>query len=218
MSIHCLSNVNLPIHYQSVNPQPFGQSNVNFWRIHLSSDNIWLIRQYIGTHWHRSCQSSAYRRTKAALNLGTSLLLGPTNSLNGGWFRTKYYPTTSPIHCHNVNPAPIRVGSPTYLMEQVLQGTIRSVSTEDDSDNPFPMRCHSSANPFLILDQCVNPRPICQSNVNPGLIRQSIANTDAMCSTDQAPDPLQLPQYSANLPIQCQSSVNHTPIGRQLSV
>ena len=162
--------------------------------------------------WHRSCQSYAYRRTKAALNLGTSLLLGPTNSLNGGWFRTKYYPTTSPIHCHNVNPAPIRVGSPTYLMEQVLQGTIRSVSTEDDSDNPFPMRCHSSANPFLILDQCVNPRPICQSNVNPGLIRQSIANTDAMCSTDQAPDPLQLPQYSANLPIQCQSSVNPWPI------
>ena len=114
-------------------------------------------------HRHRSCQSSAYRRTIVQL-----------------------------------------------IWEQAFYWDRLIVSTEDDSDNPFPMRCHSSANPFSIIDQCANPRSICQSNVNPGLIRQSIANADAMCGTHQAPDPLQLPQYSANLPIQCQSSVNHT--------
>ena len=110
-------------------------------------------------------------------------------------------------HCQS-NPLPQRqseLDPPLTYWNKYYRGPF-------EVSNPFPMRCHSSANPFSIIDRCVNPRPICQYNVNPGLIRQSIANTDAMCSTDQAPDPLQLPQYSANLPIQCQSSVNPWPI------
>ena len=100
----------LPIQYNAIMHQILCQSSANPVPIlcqncaNLCAHPLTIHCQF-NANLLRICQSSTNLGTKAALNLGTSLLLGPTNSLNGGWFCTWYYPTASPIHCHNANPS-----------------------------------------------------------------------------------------------------------------
>ena len=147
----CQSITNLPIYHQSMsicqsytNPGLLCQSiaispiqchtdhiTITKWPIctHLSAPIIknWIVTnwQHIGTHWHRSCQSS---EDKAAFNLGTRLLLGPTAGLVGGRF------------C-------VLIGS------QLVMGVL----LPDKSELQSPIR-QSKTNPWLTWQFMTNPR------------------------------------------------------------
>ena len=98
-------------------------------------------------HWDRSSQSVANQRTKAALNLGTSLLLGSTISLNGGWFRAYNNDTGRPIHSqYTASPLP------TQPIAEPLQIQCQSFSALQINNpvtfgrciaNAFPIQCNS---------------------------------------------------------------------------
>ena len=90
-------------------------------------------QNWIVTHWHRSCQSYAYRRTKAASNLGTRLLLGPNAGLVGGRFCVRDTATPVPIEHHSSHCI----------------------------TNSMSIRCQSNANPMSMHSQsCANLVPI----------------------------------------------------------
>ena len=93
------SLTNPPINPQSTNHEPICQSSPP---PHIHQNWIATNWQWIGTHWHMWWQSFVNRKTKAASNLGTSQLYGPTISLYGGRFHTPFkYSTNLPIRCNS---------------------------------------------------------------------------------------------------------------------
>ena len=136
----------LPIFYQSFNLWHIFQSIVN-WPASFHPRQI--QRQYtagqasdtsptkqldchqLAVHWHALAHMMLIRcqsEDNCPTNLGTSILYGSTDSLNGGWFRTFHNATARPIQptpCHNANPWSFHCQSTVNpcLIPLILKGT-----------------------------------------------------------------------------------------------
>ena len=130
-----------------LNPSPIGQrlsilvkSSVNTrpakHRIHHPpnnpSTNQWKLDCHqLAVHWHALAHMMLIRcqsEDNCPTNLGTSILYGSTDSLNGGWFRTFHNATARPIQptpCHNANPWSFHCQSTVNpcLIPLILKGT-----------------------------------------------------------------------------------------------
>ena len=157
MSITCQFSVNLPIHYQSVNPTPIGQSNVNIdesthlaipppdpmpQRPYKDHQNCPAIRgnhkKGIDTGLARigttSCQSFVDRRTVLQRVLST-----PVKRQSS----TRREP--SPIRCQSiVNPVSMKHRSSPILCQ--FSANSSPIHGHQGNANPMSMHSHSCAN------------------------------------------------------------------------